>query len=113
MSRRMSFSFLYHLMSHSLYIITGANKGFGEALAQTIASSLKTTDLLRFILIGRHIVTLESVAHTLQLQAHVLSVDIIAELHGLDNAATTFDMVLRVLDPMVSSVVRQMKKGQR
>jgi sepiapterin reductase len=98
-------------MSHCLYIITGANKGFGEALAQTIASSLKTTDLLRFILIGRHIVTLESVAHTLQRQSHVLSVDIIAESHGLDNATTTFDMVLRALDPVVSSAVSQIKEG--
>lgn len=90
-------------MPQSLYIITGANRGFGEAIALTLAKSIKTG--LRFILIGRTLPGLQLVQNQLKQHAHVVSIDLIAEPQGLDNASNTSQMVLSALEPLVSSQV--------
>jgi sepiapterin reductase len=105
MGETLLFLLFYSLwtMSRSLYIITGANRGFGEAIAMTLARTVKTP--VRFILIGRNLATLQPVEHQLEQLTNVASVDLIAEIHGLDNAATTHQMILSALEPLVFSSV--------
>lgn len=45
------------LLPHNLYVITGANRGFGKVIAQTLAnkSKVKTT----FVLVGRSATSIE------------------------------------------------------
>ncbi|CEP16548.1 hypothetical protein [Parasitella parasitica] len=47
-------------LKHTVYIITGANRGFGRAIAETIASKVKE-ERISFILVGRDQTLLESV----------------------------------------------------
>ncbi|KAI8343142.1 sepiapterin reductase [Chlamydoabsidia padenii] len=92
-------------MPTSLYIITGANRGFGEAIALTLAKTVSTK--LHFILIGRHLTSLQQVMHQLEPYPQVVSVNLIAESRGLDNAATTSQMILNTLEPLVSSSISE------
>ncbi|EPB85896.1 sepiapterin reductase [Mucor circinelloides 1006PhL] len=48
------------LLKHTVYIITGANRGFGKAIAETIASKVNQ-NRISFILVGRDQSQLESV----------------------------------------------------
>lgn len=48
------------LLKHTVYIITGANRGFGKAIAETIASKVNQ-NRVSFILVGRDQSQLESV----------------------------------------------------
>lgn len=48
------------LLKHTVYIITGANRGFGKAIAETIASKVNQ-EKTSFILVGRDQSQLESV----------------------------------------------------
>ncbi|CAO3598632.1 unnamed protein product [Absidia cylindrospora] len=89
--------------SQSLYIITGANRGFGEAIALKIAKTIQTG--LRFILIGRNLPGLQLVENQLKQHSHVASVDLIAEPQGLDNASTTSQKILAALEPLVSAQI--------
>jgi sepiapterin reductase len=48
------------LLKHTVYIITGANRGFGKAIAETIASKVNQ-EKTSFILVGRDQSQLENV----------------------------------------------------
>jgi sepiapterin reductase len=48
------------LLKHTLYVITGANRGFGKAIAETIAANIKDTRTT-IVLVGRNHDQLSSV----------------------------------------------------
>ncbi|CAO3642639.1 unnamed protein product [Cunninghamella echinulata] len=89
-------------MTHSLYIITGANKGFGRCIAFNICKKIQ--DPLQLILVGRDNNSLQIVKHDIEQQghSHVKSIDIISHPHILDNAETTSQFFLPALDTLIS-----------
>lgn len=57
-----SFSFISHsamLLKHTVYVITGANRGFGKVIAEVIASKAK--EKTSIILVGRNRAELETI----------------------------------------------------
>lgn len=49
----------FMLLKHTVYVITGANRGFGKAIANTIASN--TQEKTSVILVGRSRAELETI----------------------------------------------------
>ncbi|KAI8097515.1 sepiapterin reductase [Halteromyces radiatus] len=90
-------------MVYSLYVITGANRGFGRSIALTLAN--KCQNDIAFILIGRELASLQVVSAELGQYQHVRSVELAAEPHGLDNAATTTQLLLEGVEPLVSALL--------
>lgn len=90
------------LLPHSLYIITGANKGFGKVIAETIANQAKVKTSI--VLVGRDMSQLQSV----QLKQENVSCHYIgnANLESATDAETT---VIDQLDDLLK--VRE-KKGK-
>jgi sepiapterin reductase len=72
----------------SIYIITGANRGFGYAVANAIAQSTTlTSGSVHLILVGRNTTALEKVATTLSqphIQTHVVGEVDFGQLDALD-----------------------------
>lgn len=92
-------------MTHSVYIITGANKGFGRCTAFNICK--KIHEPLQLILVGRDNNSLQLVKHDIEQQnySHIKSIDIISHPHILDNAETTSQFLLPALDTLISPIV--------
>lgn len=79
----------------SLYVITGANRGFGRATALLLASSCDTEEQT-LVLVGRAIEPLQRVKQEILAQTPRAKVQVIAEAN-LDNASTTQQSVLEPL----------------
>ncbi|KAI9595675.1 hypothetical protein BDF19DRAFT_61513 [Syncephalis fuscata] len=58
-----------------IYIITGANRGFGHAVAKALAERVNDPNLLHLILVGRNATGLQAVATELQTKATTYIVD--------------------------------------
>ncbi|KAI8059060.1 uncharacterized protein B0P05DRAFT_558928 [Gilbertella persicaria] len=84
------------LLKHSLYIITGANRGFGKAIAETIAAKAKNKTTV--VLVGRDASQLERI----QLDNTEISCHIIANV-SLEGAKEAQETVIDKLDQLLKS----------
>ncbi|KAF7721526.1 hypothetical protein EC973_004524 [Apophysomyces ossiformis] len=90
------------MLPHTLIVITGANRGFGRAITNVLASQSKRRT--SFVLVGRNHLELEKLAQAIQtevIQAHVIS-DI-----SFDSAVATRDTVLKKLEAVVTTINQQ------
>ncbi|KAI7901776.1 uncharacterized protein BX663DRAFT_571010 [Cokeromyces recurvatus] len=83
------------LLKHLVFVITGANRGFGKIIAETIASSIKGTKT-SLILVGRDLSQLEKI----QLSNDTVSCHYIAEAN-LEGAKKAEDTVINKLNSMI------------
>lgn len=83
------------LLPHNLYIITGANRGFGKVISETIAnqSKVKTS----FVLVGRDLSQLE----TIQFKQDNISCYYIGEV-SLSGASETQKTVVNQLSDLIN-----------
>jgi sepiapterin reductase len=85
------------LLKHTLFVITGANRGFGEAIAETFAANTKDTRTT-IVLVGRDQTQLSKVnCQNEKVSCHIISQ---ANLTGAKEAQTTvidkLDALLKV-----------------
>ncbi|KAI9498062.1 hypothetical protein BDB00DRAFT_755268 [Zychaea mexicana] len=88
------------LLPHTLYVITGASRGFGQAIANAIASKANHKSTL--ILVGRQRDPLENVANQLQGNASVTA-RVISDV-SLDSAVAAQRTILKPLETMVTEL---------
>ncbi|KAI8073795.1 hypothetical protein BC940DRAFT_249709 [Gongronella butleri] len=85
-----------------LYIITGANRGFGKAIAQSLCTSAEPR---RFILVGRDEGSLAAVRGSLLDVQGTEAVDIVAHEHVLKDGVSVQQHLLPQLDSLVTPLV--------
>ncbi|KAI9256443.1 sepiapterin reductase [Phascolomyces articulosus] len=87
------------LLPHTLYVITGANRGFGKAIAHAIASKVNHTATM--VLVGRQSDSLERVARNIVEKNPKISTRLISNV-SLDSAMTAQDTILKPLETIVT-----------
>ncbi|KAI7857144.1 hypothetical protein BDC45DRAFT_436246 [Circinella umbellata] len=90
------------LLPHSLYVITGANRGFGQAIANAIASKASHTTTM--ILVGRQQVSLDNVANQIIQKNKNVTTHIISNV-SLDSAMAAKETILKPLETIVTVIV--------
>ncbi|KAG2226396.1 hypothetical protein INT45_000564 [Circinella minor] len=89
------------LLPHSLYVITGANRGFGQAIANAIASKANHTTTM--ILVGRQQVSLDNVANQIIQKNKNITTRIISNV-SLDSAMAAKETILKPLETIVTEL---------
>ena len=87
------------LLPHSLYVITGANRGFGQAIANAIAT--KATHTTTMVLVGRQQASLDNVANQITQKNQKIITRVISNV-SLDSAMTAQETILKPLETIVT-----------
>ena len=87
------------LLPHSLYVITGANRGFGQAIANAIAAKASHTTTM--ILVGRQQASLDNVANRIIQKNEKIITHVISNV-SLDSAMTAQETILKPLETIVT-----------
>lgn len=86
---------------HILFVVTGANRGFGQAITRVIAKQYQpTTNTLSFVLVGRQEAALQQVAGEIQALGANIKTHVIANA-SIDSAVATRDTILEPLQAIV------------
>lgn len=86
---------------HTLFVVTGANRGFGQAITKVLAKQYQpTSNKLSFVLVGRQEAPLQQVANDIQQLGSNIATHVIANA-SIDSAVATRDTILEPLQAVV------------
>ena len=86
---------------HHLFVVTGANRGFGQAITKVLAKQYQpTSNKLSFVLVGRQETALQQVARDIEQLGSNITTRVIANA-SIDSAVETQDTILEPLQAVV------------
>ncbi|KAJ8651723.1 sepiapterin reductase [Lichtheimia ornata] len=89
---------------HTLFVVTGANRGFGQAITKVLAKQYQpTSNKLSFVLVGRQEAPLQQVANDIQQLGSNIATHVIANA-SIDSAVATRDTILEPLQAVVKDM---------
>ncbi|KAI7876248.1 NAD(P)-binding protein [Lichtheimia hyalospora FSU 10163] len=89
---------------HHLFVVTGANRGFGQAITKVLAKQYQpTSNKLSFVLVGRQEAALQQVARDIEQLGSNITTHVIANA-SIESAVETRDTILEPLQAVVKDM---------